>query len=308
MLSISLKLPNSFFDEEIRAGYTISSEMKKVWAVELDLLNEFIRVCREYDIRFFAAGGTILGTVRHKGFIPWDDDIDLMMFRRDYNRLCEIAPKAFQHPYFFQTEETDPGSYRGHAQLRNCETTGILELERNSKRSFNQGIFIDIFPLDNIPDNSLEKQTHMDLVRCYRKKYLHNLRWLFPLKFRKNIILLVIDRFISWVYSKDKICHMIEKNYTRFTEESIKYNNINTQSVIMTPFSEERWIICKKDMESVVNMPFEMLIIPIPSGYNNILNSTYGNWKDYVIGGSKHGGVFFDTERSYTYYLNQNNK
>ena len=103
MNCINLKISNTFFDEEIRDGYKVSREMKKIWAVELDLLNELNRVCNKHNIRCMAWAGTMLGAIRHKGFIPWDDDIDIMLFRDDYEKLCEIAPSEFTYPYFFQT-------------------------------------------------------------------------------------------------------------------------------------------------------------------------------------------------------------
>ena len=156
MTNLNLKFPEHFFEPEVRDGYEVSCEMKYIWAVELDLLNQLLTVCQKYNIKLYAAGGTMLGAVRHKGMIPWDDDIDMMMFRSDYDRLCEIASEEFKEPYFFQTNETDPGSYRGHAQLRNSKTTGILKHELDQKREINQGIFIDIFPLDNVPDDENE--------------------------------------------------------------------------------------------------------------------------------------------------------
>ena len=152
-LPIKIHLPDGFLDEEIRNGYTISHEMKEIWAVELDLLVEFDRVCKENGLKYFASCGTKLGAVRHHGFIPWDDDVDVMMLRDEYDKLCKIAPQLFAYPYFFQTEETDKGSARGHAQLRNSKTTAILKSEARMCYKYNQGIFLDIFPLDNIPDD-----------------------------------------------------------------------------------------------------------------------------------------------------------
>lgn len=136
-MHIKIQLPKGFLDAEMRCGYQVTTEMKKVWAVQLDLLYEFQRVANKHGIKYIANGGTMLGAVRHKGFIPWDDDTDIMMMRDEYERFCQIAPKEFKHPYFFQTEHTEPGSLRCHAQLRNSETTAIIKSEQNGSCTFN---------------------------------------------------------------------------------------------------------------------------------------------------------------------------
>ena len=146
-------IPISFWGEETRDGYTISSDMKQIWAVQLGILQEIANICNKYDIKYFAIGGTLLGAVRHKGYVPWDDDLDIAMSRDDYNRFCEIAPKELQNPFFFQTEETDSGYLLRHAKVRNSLTTAILSIQKENKYKFNQGIFVDIFPIDRIPDN-----------------------------------------------------------------------------------------------------------------------------------------------------------
>lgn len=77
MIDLKIKLPENFLEEEMRCGYRVTSLIKKVWAVELDLYAELDRVCKKYNIKFCADGGTLLGAIRHKGFIPWDDDLDI---------------------------------------------------------------------------------------------------------------------------------------------------------------------------------------------------------------------------------------
>ena len=119
--------------------------MTPVQEVELNALKEFSKIAMENDISFFLRGGSVMGAVKYQGFVPWDDDMDFIMLRSDFEKLCEVSSE-FKEPYFFQTEETDPGSLRCHAQLRNSETTGILNSELSKKYPFNQGIFIDIFP------------------------------------------------------------------------------------------------------------------------------------------------------------------
>ncbi len=95
--------------EEVRTGYTATTDIKELWAVELDLLEKFQELCRKHELRYFAIGGTLLGAVRHKGFIPWDDDIDLAMPLNDYLKLIEIEPKELKYPYFLQNYRMEKG-------------------------------------------------------------------------------------------------------------------------------------------------------------------------------------------------------
>ena len=86
-LPIKIKLPEHFLEKEVRCGYSVTEKAKKIWAVELDLLAEFDRVCRKHDINYQIFAGTLLGAVRHEGFSPWDDDVDVCLLRGDYEKL-----------------------------------------------------------------------------------------------------------------------------------------------------------------------------------------------------------------------------
>lgn len=152
MDNILLELSDDFFLPEVRNDCYISAERKKIWAVELDLLNKFFSVCNEYDIKAFAISGTLLGAVRHQGFIPWDDDVDICMTRENYNKLEKIADTAFKTPYFFQTARNDKRFFSSTPRLRNSNTTGIVAWNYSSK--YNNGIFLDSFrfPLHHLPE------------------------------------------------------------------------------------------------------------------------------------------------------------
>ena len=155
-------------EEETICNYKVSSEMKKVWNVELELLKKLDEVCKKNNLRYFGDSGTLLGAVRHNGFIPWDDDIDVVMLREDYDKLIEIGNKEFNDPFFLQSAYSDTGYYREHAQLRNSNTSGILVYEGNSVE-FNQGIFLDIFPLDEISSSAIERGLKCLKIKIYRK-------------------------------------------------------------------------------------------------------------------------------------------
>lgn len=142
--------------EEVRNGYVVTSKMKKVWNVQMEICKEIFRVCQKYNIKIVCCGGTAIGVMREHGYIPWDDDIDLEMLREDYEKLCAVAKDEFREPFFFQTAHTDNGYCYGHAQVRKSGTAAILKGDVFNK--FHMGIFVDIFILDAVPANEVDLQ------------------------------------------------------------------------------------------------------------------------------------------------------
>ena len=118
-------------------------ELKKI---ELEMFKYYLAICEKHDLKYFLIGGTLLGAVRHKGFIPWDDDIDIGMPRPDYEKFLLVAQKELPEHIFLQTHNTDIEYPNCFAKLRNSDTTFI---ETSCKKlKINHGIYIDIFPLD----------------------------------------------------------------------------------------------------------------------------------------------------------------
>lgn len=114
--------------------------------IELDIFKEFIGVCEKLGLKYYVLGGTLLGAVRHKGFIPWDDDIDVGMPRQDYEILISQAQRYLPEHLFLQTHATDGKYLKNYAKIRNSNTAFIEESISHVK--MNHGMFIDIFPLD----------------------------------------------------------------------------------------------------------------------------------------------------------------
>ncbi len=121
-------------------------QLEELKLIELDMLKQFISICEFLNLRYYLLGGTLLGAVRHKGFIPWDDDIDVGMPREDYEIFIKKAPEILPNHLFVQTMHSDPGFLMNFCKLRNSDTTFI---ETAAKTCYiNHGVFIDIFPLD----------------------------------------------------------------------------------------------------------------------------------------------------------------
>ena len=142
-----------FYKEEMRCGWKVDQKTKRVWAVQLEMLDEVERICKKHGLKYFADSGTLIGAVRHQGYIPWDDDIDLVMLREDYEAFIRIAPGELRKPLALQTLYAEKNYLRAHAQIRNSQTTGCSKEDR--KAGYNCGIFIDIFPLDAMPEGKL---------------------------------------------------------------------------------------------------------------------------------------------------------
>lgn len=149
-----MNFPEEYFHKEVRDGFEISSLMKRCWAAQLEVLEQFDSVCRDLGLRYFAAYGTLLGTVRHKGFIPWDDDIDVWMLREDMDRLINEGTDRFQ---VLGLELVTPYSEREYRNL--CFRVNNTRKSRLDKEflyrywmfPFTAGV--DVFALDYIPRN-----------------------------------------------------------------------------------------------------------------------------------------------------------
>ena len=315
MVDLKLEFPDSFFEEEIRSGYRVSSLMKRVWAVELDLLAEAMRVMDKHAIRYFAIGGTLLGAVRHGGFIPWDDDIDIAIPRKDYERFRRIAKEEFSYPYFYQDEFNSPGLLCGHAKLRNSETTMVFSNHMDDQcgpLTFNMGIFIDFFPVDNLPDDSDEYNKWLKKLKgvarnaWHLRLFTHRGRTIGnkKLKYIVKIFLLSVLRNPNYYFKK----------YNRLLS---KYAGVSTLKSCLyclycrNEVERGRWSWNSSDLDpnKLVSLPFEFIRIPCPVHYDAVLTQTYGNWHEMKILNSMHGCVsdsFYDVNESYRYYCDKN--
>lgn len=290
-------------DEEIRDKTLISKKTKAIWNIETDLVIKFLDVCKKYNLKTFAFAGTLLGAVRHKGFIPWDDDVDFAMLRPDYDKLLTVAEKEFSSPYFFQTCMNDREFFFGYARLRNSETTGLITT--NVSSNYNNGIYIDIFVLDGLTTN--ERALNRQLLRrnvVFSFAYHYNCSLLRDKNiFQKTYHFLV--RFIARIKPYE---YWVEK----YNEILQTYNDDATRFATMTDTKKEikKYCVETEDLEEIVDMQFETIMIPAPKRYHRMLQNMYG---DYMVPppkeqrGKWHDGILiFDPYTPYKEYIERN--
>lgn len=142
------------------------SNMDLLHRVDLEIVNEVVRICREHDLKYYMLGGTMLGAIRHKGFIPWDDDIDLGMPREDYEKFLQVAPKELSPHLKVVNYRNDPNFMYYITRILDTETRVVEERIGNENKYTHASI--DIFPVDGTPNNALLRKIYFFRVLYHR--------------------------------------------------------------------------------------------------------------------------------------------
>lgn len=290
-------MQKNFLLPETRCEFQVSEKRKKIWKVQIELIEELDRVCKKYHLRYFASNGTLLGIVRHKGFIPWDDDVDIVMPRPDYQKLIEIAGQEFETPFFLHTAANGTGYYRNYIRLRNSSTTAIPLKDLN--HCDNNGIFIDIFPLDGCPENKLVMRLQFFSVTAYSA--LANTYTYYPdfdshKSFRK--ILYLTACIYCKIFGYSGLLHKMESLRSRTA-----YND--AREVYVITHGRKCIVFPKAYYENTEWMDFEYIKLPVPTAYHDILSKHYGNYKQLppIEERGTHHTIFFDPDQPYAEYI-----
>lgn len=290
-------LSEDFFREEVRCEYIVTELMKKVWAVNLDLYLEFARICEKNNLKYFAYAGTLLGAIRHQGFIPWDDDMDVCMPRSEYEKFLQIAPKELNEPYFLQTPFTDPCYFKTLARLTNVHTTRIPPFFKHSGES--HGLMLDIFPLDDC--NPSTHQSDMEEIRLSAKRCSQFMK-------RNDTDIMTPEHYASWKeFMTDdpmKEWNNVQRVAKRWQNKGMKYYSMKVLALSIG--SRYNTPLMKSWFDKTISVKFEKTEVKAPFGYDDFLKATYGDYMQFPPKekrGTWHSGALIDPERPYTDYL-----
>lgn len=270
--------------------------MNELQKKEFDLLCCFIEICDKLNLNYFLVCGSALGAARHNGFIPWDDDLDVGMYREDYNKFMELAPKFLPEGVFLQNYKTDSKYPHIFSKLRNSNTTYIEKAF--SHINMNHGIFIDIFPLDGYPSESVEQKKVKLMERIFLNihstAFVLNPQATFKSKMAYNFLKAIgaHKRFGSL----NRILELFKSKYS--IEKSDLIRDLGTD--------HKCEFIPKVYFGKGTDTMFEGIKVRVPENLDGYLTSLYGDWRTPPPPEKQKGHHLYDicdTEKPYTYYL-----
>ncbi len=283
-----LKFPADFFMEETKCGFVVSSMMKRAWAAQMEVLQVIAEICEQNEIQYFADSGTLLGAVRHQGFIPWDDDIDIALKREDYNRLIEICQKELPEGLVLR------GMYAEHEAgwdifpgFHSRVTTDACQwsLTEHMKRFHGfpyPGAGIDIFVYDYLPREK-EDEELQDMICDYGKMLLNNWGYLQKSGELENRLLKLEELSGIRIQKSGDVQWFIQKLLDSVA--SLYGKEESDEMTIFISVSRERrkeeFRVRKECLEKVTYLPFEQIEIPVPQGYQELLTAMYGDYMTF---------------------------
>lgn len=294
-----LKFENSYFEDEVRDGFYIPAMIKRAWAAELEVLAEVDRICRKHNIKYFADWGTLLATVRHEGFIPWDDDLDIAMMREDYERFMEIAPLELPEGFSAYNCRNHDDFWLFLARVVGKQRICFEEEHLNRFHQFPYICGVDIFVLDYVSRDEEAEQARNELAMHTlaiadsfgensmspdsQEMGLRRIELETGIKIPRNLTGSDMRRFLYGV---------VEQLFSKFSAEE------SDQVTQLFPFGikDKRFRFPKEYYEQVEYLPYENTMMPVPVQYDEVLKKRYGEYMRLVKNAGGHGYPYYDEQ------------
>lgn len=238
-------------------------DLEELKSIELSIMKKIHTFCTERDISYYLAYGTLIGAIRHSGFIPWDDDIDIQMFREDYERFIVEFTKV-QEQYGCQIVNSKTKPYFGRNMSKVIDTNTVV-IEKKYNKDDNIGVFVDIWPLDGTPNNKLHRKIIICLAKLISKMQLAASTDYKQEETKKRKLAVIICN----LFSSKRLLFVLDKI-------SKKYKIADSEMLFVYCGKENE--IAKRNYSKPILHDFEDVQLYIPSGYNEILTTYYGDY------------------------------
>lgn len=290
-----MEFPDSYFEDEVREGFYIPSLMKRAWAAQMEMLEELQKICEKHDIRYFAEWGTLLGTVRHGGFVPWDDDLDICMLRDDYDRFRAVVDEELPEGCWYADWRWDDDFDHDVGRLVNSRYYVVDGETLKKYHGYPYVAGLDIFWIDSLPEGAEEEE-----------KYIAKFTYVYGLvqtirQSKDGEIQITPKELEQHIRKVEKLCHVylkrskpIKQQLYELIETKVapQYRDRETKDVSNLPLwaVDTNYRLPKSCFADSVLMPFEHMEIMVPAGYDELLRRKYGQgWMRPVRTGGSHG-------------------
>ena len=289
-----MEFPENYFEDEVREGFFIPSMMKRCWAAQMEVLSDIDALCEKYNIKYFADSGTLIGAVRHGGFIPWDDDMDIGMLREDYEKFLEHVdelPQNYSVLNWRRTEEWE----NAYSRVVNTEAITFDDEHLKTYYGFPYAAGLDIFVLDYLYKDAKkeeERRKRAELLMQVAKTLAEN-----PEQ-NDDYWRMVDSMEVTYELYLDK-SENIPMQFYAYAEDALREVNKSDADEVafMAAWIRFHGSNCpKKAYEDFVRVPFEVTTIPVPVYYDEVLKSRYGEYMRVDKSGGMH---------DYPYYRSQ---
>lgn len=289
-----MNIPHTYFEDEVREGFYVTGMVKRAWAAQIEVLSILDDICKKHNIRWFADCGTLLGAVRHRGYIPWDDDLDICMLRPDYIRFNSIIRDELPEGFVILNlnNEGEDMYFEHLTRITNGHRINFDEDFLDTYHQFPYAAGIDIFPIDYIAEDEEEENQRKELI-TYVMTVAENLA-----EDDSNI-----DDYRDFMPTIEEICHT-KIDYTKSVKRQLYqiserlfaiYSDIGGEYVALMPY----WVhhnnhkYPAKLFDKTIMMPFEYIEVPVPAAFDAVLRIEYGDYMKIYKNGGVHGYPFF---------------
>ena len=269
-----------------------AQQLKDIKIIEVDILKRFIEVCDKLGLKYYLMGGTLLGAVRHQGFIPWDDDIDVGMPRKDYDIFISEGQNFLPKELFVQSIETEPNYIANFAKIRRSDTT-FMEIAWK-KCKINHGVYIDVFPLDYYPDDKRARKKFSRMNKIYARRLFSE----YDLE-NQSLKYNTVSRILKIIYPSTRSVVSKRNDLFKSTEEG------NMIANYCGAWGQKEIVPANWYGDGVI-LNFEGIKVRAPKEYDKWLNQVYGDYmrlppEEKRI--PRHSVEIIDLEKSYEFYV-----